>query len=146
MNANPIQDQIAAATEDARRRVDALGETGDYELGPAGSLGRNIIERWFERSAGVPERMCAHVYQAPQIVYSAPWLPGICTCSDCFTDVMNSRVATYDAMGLGRPCDACGELAYMGKTGVLNFGPVMMVISWCLPCSNKDAEEAANGR
>lgn len=142
---NPMMDQIEAAAEDAQRRVATLGASGNYGIGPMGDMGRAIVNRWFERG-GDPEkqRMCVHVADAPQVVYSAGGLPGIATCAECFTELFDAYVAMYDKMGMGRPCDSCGNMVPMGKLGVMSVGPMLMTILWCLPCAALDDADIQN--
>jgi hypothetical protein len=134
--ANPIHDQIDAATSDANQRLKHASENNEYSLAGHGHVAKAVIHRWFEEG-GDPgqQRMCAHVASAPQVVFGAAAFPGVAVCGDCFTEMFTAYAKVYYAMGKGRPCDSCGVMAEAGKTGVLSCGPMLMTISLCPVCA-----------
>lgn len=136
MAADPLQDQINAASRDAANRLKTVGERNQYEVRNYGPVARSIVSRWFDEGGDDPQQqaMCTHVSNAPQVVFSAATFPGVCACSDCFVQMWRNYTDLMFKLGRGRPCDGCHQFVEEGKTGVLTVGPMLMTVSMCLVC------------
>jgi hypothetical protein len=134
MTANPNQDQMDAATEEAHGMWKATGEmmetvqrecTGD-------SVGGRIAQR-FLNSLDTPEaRMCPHV-TGPQPIVGSACVPGVVGCPLCIQLLVKAKRALDRSTG-GRICDSCGDRTNEYHPALMQRGPLLLDISVCRFC------------
>lgn len=137
--ANPVADQYEAAARDASERMNRVAQLEDYEISHTGEVTSRIARDYIKHSESHAQH-CEHTVESPQVVFGAAALPGIICCAECFTQVFSAYAAMHMSHGFGRPCDGCGEMAKSGKTGVLQYGPLILTVSLCETCVKRDED------
>jgi hypothetical protein len=135
--ADPIKDQVDAASRDAEERflkaVKAMNET--YTETAPGSVLKTVVEQFMERlhAPGVG-RKCPHIGNAPQVIFGSACVPGVIGCSECTMELASLKHQLDQVDGNGRTCDHCKRKAREGQTGMAQHGPLLLQVSLCNPC------------
>lgn len=125
MSANPIDDQIAAATEHTARIVgDIFLPDGTPVIDPRGwvlSVAGQFMTAYLR-----DHRTCGHL-QHPQPLFGMPSQMGVMYCLSCF-------VSRLSASGSFVTCDRCAAPADdLGGTA-MSDGPFVLVLMLCGAC------------
>jgi hypothetical protein len=101
--ADPIEDQIDAAEQEAIRLQSGLKKEGfvDWE---AGETVKAAIEAWRQYTLTKPIIFCTHATEAPDVRYGLLDQPGYIYCHDCH--IVAAYIRTQmNPLG----CEACGQ-------------------------------------
>lgn len=133
MHPTALADQLAAATHDARTRLDHIAHhTGARPITPA------TVPEWLHghlralRDAIHSDHAtyCPHLATGPTVAYAAIWKPAILTCAACAATVFRAD-HTEDTT-----CDRCRT--HTPDTplhpGLIASGPVLLAYGLCIHC------------
>lgn len=136
--ANPMDDQLEAATAEAESVFTTYGAMRSLDVGSVGPVTVRIVREYREALEAPDGRMCVHVADSPQVIYGAACVPGVAGCAPCAQQLLEAQLVRDHADGRGRTCDGCKEKATQGYCGILQFGPVLLVVSICESCERMD--------
>lgn len=132
---NGLEDQLAAATREARERFEGL----------AGGQGRIVTVRrshvlgWQSVEPGDLEA-CAHIVAGgPRPIFGLVGMPGSLFCSHCIAIAEAAYVLEHPST-----CDLCFAETKEFREIALNDGVLLTVTGWlCVPCFRRSVDPGA---
>jgi len=127
-----LEDQVAAASVDARTRTLAFGAQHDLYQREIETLDTPNGRRWETALRTTGPRACAHVSERVEVVVGPLFLPGVVMCAACLEVVMFANAATSPTI-----CDGCGADVPERHFHALaiSLGPIIISGSICCSCT-----------
>lgn len=140
MMANPVDDQLQAASNEAEEVFANVAGTGSMRVSGPGSVTARIAAEFIHALNGPGGRMCQDVAYSPQVIHGAACMPGIAGCVPCMAQLLHAQLMLDQADGMGRTCDGCKRKSACGYVGVIQNGPLLLTVSLCPACTKRDDE------
>jgi hypothetical protein len=142
---DPRIDQMMAASRDADRWFEGVRMTSKMPepQNAVGTKAEKLAERFVESYNGPDGRNCQHVAgTGPQPVWGAAHIPGHAGCPDCLFELIVRKKAEREAVGMPAwQCDWCGahdDRNNPTNTGMMQYGPLLLLLVICRNCAQED--------
>lgn len=142
---DPRIDQMMAASRDADRWFEELRGTSKLPEAQSavGTKAEKLAERFVEIYNGPDGMNCQHVLgTGPQPLWGAAHIPAHAGCPTCVFELIMRKRSERAAVGMPAwRCDWCGahdDPNNTTKTGMVQYGPLLLLLVLCRNCALED--------